>query len=142
MNEKEFNVIFSKNPNYYMDLKSITQNELAKQIGVSPTSVNNWCNGYKTPRMDKVDRICDFFRIKRSDLMNERDNFEDTAPSTLSPAESNLLHEYRNDELEGASLFQICRAVWKLNGAGRVAVLKYAEYLGTDPDYLLHPEDA
>lgn len=57
-------------------------------------------------------------------------------------AESNLLHEYRNDELEGASLFQICRAVWKLNGAGRVAVLKYAEYLGTDPDYLLHPEDA
>lgn len=74
MNEKDFNEIFSKNLRYYMDERGISQNELAKHLNVSPTSVNNWCNGYKTPRMDKVDKICSFFHIQRSDLMNDRNS--------------------------------------------------------------------
>lgn len=72
--EKKFNEIFAKNLRHYMNLKNISQNELARFLNVSPTSVNNWYNGYKIPRMDKVDKICNFFRIKRSDIMNEHIN--------------------------------------------------------------------
>lgn len=73
--EKAFNEIFSKNLRYYMEKNSVSQNELARYLKVSPTSVNNWYNGYKTPRMDKVDRICKYFNINRSDLMEEhKDN--------------------------------------------------------------------
>lgn len=74
MSEKEFNKIFGKNLQFYLDSKQISQTELANYLKVSPTSVNNWCRGLKTPRMDKVDKICNFFHINRSDLLNEHND--------------------------------------------------------------------
>ena len=56
-----------KNLQFYIEQKGVSQNELAKYLDVSPTSVNNWCRGLKTPRMDKVDKICTYFHIKRSE---------------------------------------------------------------------------
>jgi len=71
MTEKEFNQLFAENLNYYMSKTGTTRAELAKLLNVSVTSVANWCNALKTPRMDKVDRICAHFGIKRSDLMSD-----------------------------------------------------------------------
>lgn len=51
----------------------MTQVELAKKLGVGTTSVYNWCNGIKTPRMNKVDAMCDLFHCRRSDLIEEKD---------------------------------------------------------------------
>lgn len=73
MSEKEFNEVFSKRLRYYLKKYEITQNELAKRLGVGTTSVYNWCNGIKSPRMDKVDAMCRLFNCKRSDLMEDRD---------------------------------------------------------------------
>ena len=78
MPEQEFNAVFSKRLRYYLSKYEITQAELAKKLGVGTTSVYNWCNGIKTPRMDKVDAMCDLFRCKRSDLIIEKNE------STLS----------------------------------------------------------
>ena len=50
----------------------MTQLELSKRLGVGTTSVYNWCNGIKTPRMDKVDAMCKIFNCKRSDLMEDK----------------------------------------------------------------------
>ena len=79
MSEKEFNEIFSKRLRFYLEQNEITQVELAKRLGVGPTSVYNWCNGIKTPRMDKIDAMCEIFECKRSDLMQEA-----TISSTLA----------------------------------------------------------
>lgn len=125
MNEKDFNVIFSKNLNHYMEIRNITQNELAKRVGVSPTSVNNWCNGYKTPRMDKVDKICAFFRISRSDLMTERDFDAQDSSTVLAPDETSLLDKYR-----------------QLNEEGRERLLNYADDLVASGRYIKNNEDA
>lgn len=86
--EKKFNEVFAKNLRYYMDLNGISQNELSRELNVSPTSVNNWCKGYKTPRMDRVDEICRFFHINRSDLMNDHSSEPDVTGITnlLTPA--------------------------------------------------------
>lgn len=78
MSEREFNIIFSERLRYYLDKYNITQLELSKRLGVGTTSVYNWCNGIKTPRMDKVDAMCRIFHCKRSDLM------EDVSPSRSS----------------------------------------------------------
>lgn len=72
MPEQEFNAIFSKRVRYYLNKYEITQAELAKKLGVGTTSVYNWCNGIKTPRMDKVDAMCELFNCKRSDLMEDK----------------------------------------------------------------------
>ena len=50
----------------------MSQSELASRLSVSPQSVTNWCKGIKSPRMDKIDAMCKFFNIKRSDLMEEQ----------------------------------------------------------------------
>ena len=71
MSEREFNQIFSERLRYYLNKYDITQLELSKRLGVGTTSVYNWCNGIKTPRMDKVDAMCKIFHCKRSDLMEE-----------------------------------------------------------------------
>ena len=72
MPEQDFNAVFSKRLRYYLSQNNMTQVELAKKLNVGTTSVYNWCNGIKTPRMDKVDAMCDLFKCSRSDLIEEK----------------------------------------------------------------------
>lgn len=71
MPEREFNQIFSERLRYYLNKYEMTQLELSKRLGVGTTSVYNWCNGIKTPRIDKVDAMCNVFNCRRSDLMED-----------------------------------------------------------------------
>ncbi len=103
MTEKEFNKIFSENLTFYMTKTGTSRGDLAKLLNVSVTSVANWCRGQKTPRMDKVDRMCAHFGIKRSDLMSEYpgDVIDPSlSPDVLTASEQALLSDYRqlNDE--------------------------------------------
>lgn len=82
MSEREFNAIFSERLRYYLNKYEMTQLELSKRLGVGTTSVYNWCNGIKTPRMDKVDAMCEIFHCKRSDLME--DNTDTNGKTSLS----------------------------------------------------------
>ena len=82
MSEKEFNEIFSKRLRYYLTLNDMTQLDLARALGVGTTSVYNWCNGIKTPRMDKVDSMCKIFHCMRRDLMEES-SFNSTSSNAV-----------------------------------------------------------
>ena len=72
INEKRFNEIFSKNLRDMMYKRDINQRQLADAIHVSSASVSDWYNGKKTPRMDKIDLICQVLNCSRSDLMLEK----------------------------------------------------------------------
>lgn len=72
LNYKDFNEVFSQNLRNLMYKRDITQRQLANQIGVSSTIVSDWYNGKKTPRMDKIDLICQVLNCSRSDLMLEK----------------------------------------------------------------------
>lgn len=85
MSEREFNDIFSERLRFYLNKYEITQLELSKRLGVGTTSVYNWCNGIKTPRMDKVDAMCEIFHCKRSDLMNDNANDQETTSPSPDP---------------------------------------------------------
>ena len=50
----------------------MTQNELAKKIGVTPMAVTNWCNNVNTPRNDKIDKICEILRVSRNEITEEQ----------------------------------------------------------------------
>lgn len=76
MSMEEFNAIFSKRLRYYLNKYNMTQLELSKKLGVGTTSVYNWCNGIKTPRMNKLDSMCNIFDCKRSDLIEEHSDNE------------------------------------------------------------------
>ena len=70
-NENTMKKTFTDNLNRLLRVRGITQPELATYMEVSNTTVNNWVKGYKVPRMDKVDKLCSFFKIKRSELLEQ-----------------------------------------------------------------------
>ena len=69
MSEREFLKVFANRLKYFLELNNMTQKELASRLGVGSTSVYNWLNEIKTPRMDKEDTMCQIFGCKRSDLL-------------------------------------------------------------------------
>ena len=90
MSENEFNQVFAKNLNRLLSDHQMSQLDLANKLGVSPASVSHWCNGIKSPRMPKIDKICALFKINRSDLMEDHSDEEPsyyTNPETAKLAQ-------------------------------------------------------
>ena len=72
MSEEEYKIIFSKNLRYYLELDGRTQADLCEFMKVSSATVSDWCNGKKMPRMDKIQTICNWLRIEKSDLLEDK----------------------------------------------------------------------
>ena len=77
MSEQEFYKLFARNLTYFMNLNKKSQIDISRDLGIGKATVSSWVNGTRVPRMDKVDMLCDYFNIKRSDLMEDKsDNQE------------------------------------------------------------------
>ncbi len=63
--------VFSRNLLRYIQASGKSQLEVAKAIGVSPSSVNDWIKGRTYPRMDKVQLLAEYFGIQKSDLVED-----------------------------------------------------------------------
>lgn len=64
--------IFSNNLNYYMDINDKTRKDVADAIGVSYFTFTDWAKGKTYPRMDKVEKLADYFGILKSDLIEDK----------------------------------------------------------------------
>ena len=105
MDEQKFNLIFARNLRSFLSINKMTQVELAKKLNVGTTSVYNWCNGIKLPRMDKVDKMCDLFSCRRSDLITDESDYPaEPVPLYLSDIEIDIIKAYRrcSPELKAA----------------------------------------
>lgn len=74
MSESEYKIIFSKNLKKYMQLNNKTQQDLIKDLGLSSSTVSNWCTGQKLPRMNKIEMLASYFGINKSDLLEEKNS--------------------------------------------------------------------
>lgn len=77
MSEDEFKKIFSKKLKYYMNKYEKTQSDLVNDLGFNKSTVSTWINGVKIPRMDKIDALCNYFHIRRSDLLEDKDDYNE-----------------------------------------------------------------
>lgn len=64
--------IFAKNLLYYINKNDVTQRDVAKVVDVSPSTFNEWIKGKKYPRIDKIEKLANYFRIQKSDLIEEQ----------------------------------------------------------------------
>ena len=55
--------IFSKNLRYYIEQKGITQKEFSEIIGVATSTLNDWMQAKKYPRIDKIELMANYFGI-------------------------------------------------------------------------------
>ncbi len=63
--------VFTKNLLKYLGLNNATQKDVSNAIGVSTGTFNDWVKGRAVPRMDKIQKLADYFDIEVSDLLEE-----------------------------------------------------------------------
>ena len=76
LSDEKQKIIFQRNLLKYLQLNNKTQKEVADAINVSPQTFNTWCQGIALPRMGKVQALADYFRINKSDLIEDKEDKE------------------------------------------------------------------
>lgn len=72
MQSEDYRDIFASNLNYYMDKNNVKQIDLVNKFHMSKSTVSSWCNGVKIPRMDKIERLAEYFGVSKSDLIEKK----------------------------------------------------------------------
>lgn len=94
---------FAKNLIYYLSICGKEQKEVAEDIGVPTSTFNEWVKGKKYPRIDKIEKLANYFKIKKSDLIEDKA----TAPDhlQLTEGEQLLLNLFRQIPEEQQQVF-------------------------------------
>lgn len=87
---------FAKNLSYYLSINGRNQKEVAEYLGVAQSTFNEWANAKKYPRIDKIEKLANYFGILKSDLIEEKDGKENSpAEPKLTEREQMLLDLFR-----------------------------------------------
>lgn len=70
MNKEKYIKIIVDNLKKQLELNDKTQQDIANDLGFSKSTVNSWFTGYRVPRIDKIDLLCDYFGCTRSDILD------------------------------------------------------------------------
>lgn len=100
--------IFAKNLNYYMTTNNKTQSDLVTDLNLTASTVSDWANGKKYPRVDKMQLLADYFGILKSDLTEEHETSKMTDDIELQE----YLEEFKNRS-ELRMLFSLTKGATK-----------------------------
>lgn len=64
--------ILSKNLKYYIEKSGKDRRELSKIWGFPYSTLTEWINGKKYPRIDRIEIMADYFGILKSDLIEDK----------------------------------------------------------------------
>ena len=102
--------VFSKNLQMYMERSGKTQKELAEIIGVTAPTFHEWVKGKKFPRIDKVQKLADYFGILKSDLIEEKLTEEKEKDNDIM---ADIIVRMRTDE----DFFKLVNSIYVLDSA-------------------------
>ena len=66
--------IFANNLKRYMKLNDKSRKDISEALGISYYTVTDWVKGTKYPRMDKVEKLAQYFGVLKSDLIEEKNS--------------------------------------------------------------------
>ncbi|HEM5468986.1 TPA: helix-turn-helix transcriptional regulator, partial [Streptococcus suis] len=61
--------IFANNLRKYLSEKGMNPRQLAIELNLKYTTVNDWVNAKSYPRIDKIEKLSNYFNINKSDLI-------------------------------------------------------------------------
>ena len=79
--------VFASNLKRYMALNEKSRKDLSNDLGISYYTVTDWVNGKKYPRMDKVEKLANYFGVLKSDLIEEKSVNEQIEENPVMMAE-------------------------------------------------------
>lgn len=68
--------VMAKNIQFYMDKNGINRRKLSADLNVSYTTLTDWLKGKTYPRIDKIELLANYFKINKSDLVENRDEID------------------------------------------------------------------
>lgn len=71
MSEAESKAIFQSRFNELLSRHHVAQKEIALICHVSTSTVSTWSKGINMPRMDKIERLAEFFDVPKSYFIEE-----------------------------------------------------------------------
>ena len=78
MADEEIRRIFAKKLNHYLTVNGYNQADLARHMHVSTATTAKWCTGQTMPRIDKIQSICNWLGLEKTDLLD--DQMDDAKP--------------------------------------------------------------
>lgn len=116
MDNREYAKIVSRNLRLLMYQTGVTQAKLSRDLDIPKTTISGWLNGNRTPRMKYIDVICDYFKVSRSDIMDDRSGYYE---KTIKPEASG----------------DIAAKFSALNDEGKKLALEYLDFLLSKEEY-------
>jgi transcriptional regulator with XRE-family HTH domain len=111
--------IFVKNLRYLMNARGISQADICRELGMSSTTVSDWCTGKKYPRVDAMQRLADLLGVLFSTLTTEGgiQDFEDQQRIEVlheNPTLRMLFDKQRNmDQTDLSAVLAVVNAIQK-----------------------------
>ena len=63
--------VFSKNLKKFVDMSGKDRKEIARALGVPYSTLTDWMNGNKYPRINNMDKLAEYFGVSKSDLIED-----------------------------------------------------------------------
>lgn len=74
MGDNELRRIFAENLRNYLAANNFSQADMARQMHVSTATAAKWYTGQTMPRVDKIQSLCNWLRIEKSDLLESKNH--------------------------------------------------------------------
>lgn len=72
MSEESMRKVFAKNLKRLLALNDKQPADIVKDLGIPFSTVSNWINAEKFPRMGKIELLADYLGVQKSDLTEDK----------------------------------------------------------------------
>lgn len=73
--------IFAKNLLYYMHINKKSRVDVCRDLEIPYSTFTDWCNANIYPRIDKIELLANYFDIRKSDLVEDKEkNIQNLVP--------------------------------------------------------------
>ena len=72
MSEDTIRQTFSRNLKMYLDKNEKQPVDLVNDLNIPFSTVSNWINGQKMPRMGKVELLAQYLHVEKTDLLEDK----------------------------------------------------------------------
>ena len=93
IDEKEYARIVAINLKRLAYNTGKSQTEIAKDLGISQSTLACWMNGKRTPKIPSIDKMADYFGVTRNEIMMP---YGLVPIDNMTAFEKNIILAYRN----------------------------------------------
>lgn len=63
--------VLSRNLKKYISKSGKDRSEIAKELGFPYSTLTDWVNGKKYPRINNIEKLAEYFKVSKSDLIED-----------------------------------------------------------------------